>query len=73
MTRIFLFETTHHALWAEQIAQERGLGAQVVPAPVEAKAKCGLAIEALVDDQAALAAALAEAGVPFRLHPENEV
>jgi hypothetical protein len=71
MSRIFLFETTHHALWAEQIAQECGLGAQVVPAPEEAKSKCGLAIEALAEDQSALAAALAEAGVPFRLHPEE--
>ena len=47
------------------------VGAQVVPAPEEAKSKCGLAIEALAEDQSALAAALAEAGVPFRLHPEE--
>ncbi len=67
MSRLFLFDSTHHVLWAEQIAQEHGLAAQVVPAPEAAESKCGLALETLPEDAAALAAALAGAGVAHRL------
>jgi hypothetical protein len=65
-TALFTFDTTHHALWAEQIAVERRLAAQVVPAPADADAKCDLALEVEADDAAALAAALDAAGVLFR-------
>ncbi len=65
---IILFDTTHHALWAEQIAQEHGLAAQVVPAPVGADALCNLALETLPEDFDALTTALSEAGVEFRIH-----
>lgn len=65
---IILFDTTHHALWAEQVARERGLAAQVVPAPVGADALCDLALETLPEDVDALTAALGEAGVEFRLY-----
>jgi hypothetical protein len=41
---IFTFETTHDALWAEEVAQENGLPAEVAPAPPEVDAKCGLSI-----------------------------
>lgn len=66
MTRLFVFDTTHHALWAEQVARDRALAAQVVPAPAAARSKCGLALETLAEDADALATALAEAGVVFR-------
>jgi hypothetical protein len=69
MTRVFLFDSTHHALWAEEIALERGLAVQVIPAPPDAEARCDLALEALPEESEALAAALAAAGVRFRLHP----
>jgi hypothetical protein len=65
MAAIFTFDSTHHALWAEQIAMERGLGAQVVPAPPESNAKCDLALEVLEDDAEPLMAALLDAGVEF--------
>ena len=65
---IFTFETTHHALVAEQVARDRLLGAQVVPAPAGARAGCDLAVEVLPEDAAALAAGLAEAQVPFSVH-----
>ncbi len=64
---LFTFDTTHHALWAEQIALEQRLGAQVVPAPAAAHAKCGLALECLQEDVAALAGVLEAAGVPYSL------
>jgi hypothetical protein len=65
-TPLLTFDTTHHALWAEQIAIERGLAAQVVPAPPESAAKCDLALEVLAEDLQPLMAALADSGVEFR-------
>ena len=66
---LFLFETTHHALWAEDVARERELPAEVVPAPAAAKAKCGLALRTLPHLRPALAQALDGEGIAFRLYP----
>ena len=66
MTRtVFTFDTTHHALWAEEVARERGVPAEVIPAPPAARARCNLALETLPEDVDAMAAALDEEGVPF--------
>lgn len=65
--RVLVFETTHHALWAEEVARELRLGAQVVPAPAASRAGCDLAIEALDEDLAALLAALRERAIVFRV------
>lgn len=65
---VLTFETTHHALWAEEIAQALGLGAVVIPAPPEAQARCNLALEVLPEDAEALAAALQREGVPFGVY-----
>ena len=67
MTRLLTFDTTHHALLAEQVAHENGLGAEVTPAPAESGAKCDLAIEYLVEEEDALLAALRAAQVEFRV------
>jgi hypothetical protein len=66
--RLLTFDTTHHALWAEQLALEHGLGVQVVPAPPEAEAKCDLALEYLVEEERALVSVLSEEGVVFRVY-----
>jgi len=66
-TAILTFDTTHHALWAEQIVSELRLGAQVVPAPAAANAKCDLAIECLIEDLSSLQSALRGAGIRFAL------
>lgn len=68
MTRILVFDTTHHALWAEQLAVERRFGAQVIPAPPDAHARCDLALEVLEEDDDALRAVLDEEGVPYRVY-----
>jgi hypothetical protein len=65
--RVLVFDTTHHAMWAEQVAREQGLAAEVIPAPAAAMAKCDLALEFLPSDEAALMAALDRTGVPWRL------
>lgn len=66
--RIFTFHTTHHALWAEEIAAEHGVPAEVIPAPAAAHARCNLALETLPGEVERLAGALAAEGVPFALY-----
>lgn len=61
---VFTFDTTHHALWAEEVAREAGVPAEVVPAPPAARARCNLALETLPDEVDRLGAALNAAGVP---------
>lgn len=64
---VYVFDTTHHALWAEEVARRLALGAQVVPAPAEAKANCDLALEVLAEDAATLEKELRERGVQFAI------
>lgn len=65
--RILVFETTHHALWAEEVAREMRLGVEVVPAPAASHAGCDLAIETLDEDLALLIDALREREISFRV------
>ncbi len=67
MRTVFTFETTHHALWAEEVAGERGIPVEIIPAPPGANAKCNLAIETLPEEIERLAQVLGEEGVPFAL------
>jgi len=69
---VFTFETTHHALWAEEIAQEHDVPAEVIPAPAAARARCNLALQTLPEDVARLGALLHGEGVPFALYPPEE-
>lgn len=55
------------ALWAEEVARDEGIPAEVVPAPAELRARCSLALETLPDRVDVLSRALARAGVDF--HP----
>lgn len=64
--RLYLFDTTNSAMWAEDVALERGIPAEVVPAPPEADAKCGLALRTLAEHAPSLEKALADEGVPFK-------
>ena len=67
--RLFTFDTTHHALWAEEVAGESGIPSELVPAPAAANARCNLALETFPADFAAMRTALREAGVPFAVPP----
>jgi hypothetical protein len=67
---LFTFDTTHHALWAEEIAAERGIACGVLPPPPAAGARCNLALETLPDGVTALARHLEDEGVPYRLYPD---
>lgn len=62
---LFTFDTTHMALWAEEVAQEAGIPAEIVPAPPGTRAKCGLALATLEKFVDPLAEVLDDAGVAF--------
>lgn len=64
----FTFDTTHHALWAEEVANERRIATELVPAPSEANARCNLALITLDEEIGTLALALDEESVPYRLY-----
>ncbi|MGI9627381.1 MAG: DUF3343 domain-containing protein [Longimicrobiales bacterium] len=66
-TRTFIFETTHHAMWAEDVARDQSIPAEVVPAPPEADAKCGLALRTLEGHADNLATALDKEGIVYKL------
>ena len=65
---VFTFDTTHHALWAEEVAGEAGIPVEVIPAPPAAHARCNLALAALPEDVPRLAGELDAQGVPFGIH-----
>lgn len=62
---LFTFDTTHMALWAEEVARDGGIPAEAVPAPPETRARCGLALETLDRFVEPLSHALTRAGVHF--------
>jgi hypothetical protein len=66
--RTFTFDTTHHALWAEEIAKEDRIPHEIVPSPPEANARCDIAIAILAEDVARMAGLLESSGVSFRIY-----
>lgn len=68
MNRIITFDTSHHALWAEEVAKSAGVAAEVVPAPEQSDAKCGLALEVLPEGLEELLAALDREGITYRVN-----
>ena len=65
MNKLLVFDTTHHALWAEEIAKEKGLTVEVVPAPESSNAKCGMALEVPDGIYEQLQSVLSNEGIPF--------
>jgi hypothetical protein len=70
-TPLFTFDTTHHALWAEEVAVESAIPSELVPAPPAANARCNLALETFPDRFEELRTALRDAGVPFGVHAQE--
>lgn len=66
-TSVFTFETTHHAMWAEDVAREQAIPVEVVPAPPDGGAKCGAALRVASLRSNELAAALRSEGILFRI------
>lgn len=66
MNRIVVFDTTHHALWAEEVARDQGIAVEVVPAPEGVDAKCGMALEVMSASYGDLTKLLEQEGIPFK-------
>lgn len=71
MNKVLVFDTTHHAMWAEEVAREQGVAVDVVPAPEGVDAKCGMALEVLPESLENLQALLTREGIPFKLYGAN--
>ena len=67
--QLILFDTTHHALWSEEVARQREIPAELVSSPAAAKAKCGLALRTTPELLGRLTEALSSEGITFRLFP----
>jgi hypothetical protein len=65
-TAVFTFDTTHHALWAEDVAREKSIPAEVIPAPPETNSKCDLALQVPRDEADSLESAFRDEGIQFR-------
>ncbi len=64
--RTIVFETTHHAMWAEDVAREQAIPVEVVPAPSDGGAKCGVALRTPPDRVDELIDALKQEGILYR-------
>ena len=74
MTRpVLVFDTTHHAIWAEQVAHRAGFAAEIEPAPPGARAKCALALAYLPEEETGLLKALLDAGAPHRRYVPEQI
>jgi hypothetical protein len=67
---VFTFDTSHHALWAEDVARTHAMPVEVIPAPPETGARCGLALQSLASAAKAFEASLVEEGIEFRRWPD---
>lgn len=63
---VFTFDTSHHALWAEEVARERHVPAEVIPAPPDSGSKCDLALRTGRDRAPGLREAFLDEGIVFR-------
>ncbi len=63
---ILTFDTTHMALWAEEVARAASIPVEVIPAPPERHARCNLALALRPVDLGRLTTLLTETGVQFQ-------
>lgn len=70
---LFLFDTTHAAMEAEEAIIDAGFWCDIVPRPPEAKTTlCGLAIEVRAADSADIGRLLEEEGIRYDLFQPEE-
>ena len=63
--RVYLFDTTNLTMWAEEVALEQGIPAEVAPAPPGADDKCGLSLRTPEEHAEELERAMEEAGIDY--------
>jgi hypothetical protein len=64
-TAIITFESTHHAMAAEDILRREAIGLEVVPPPANLSAGCGLALRVRLEDVANVIDALTRRGAVY--------
>lgn len=70
---IFLFDTTHDAMQAEEVIIDGGFWCDMVPRPPDTAATlCGLAIEVQTADRDDVSRLLEEAGINFEIYQPVE-
>lgn len=65
---VYVFDTTTAAMWAEEVAMQRGIPAEVIPAPADSDAKCDLALRTRRKYARSLSRAMDEEGVTYRAY-----
>jgi hypothetical protein len=65
-TSVFTFDTSHHALWAEDVAREMAVPVEVIPAPPQSGSKCDLALRTIRPRADELEQAFQGEGIEFR-------
>ncbi len=63
---LFLFPTTTHVLWAEEVALEKGLPVEIVPAPPGHQDLCGLALRTYSARVTEVESLLEKEEIPFQ-------
>lgn len=66
LSSFYVFPTTTHVIWAEEVALEKGIQVEIVPAPPGLKKVCGLAIRTWAGRAADLETLLEDEGIPFQ-------
>ena len=61
-----IFPSSHHALWAEDVARELDIAVRMGSAPAESKAKCGLALRVEGPQVEELESAFRSEGIEFQ-------
>ncbi|MCK8816736.1 DUF3343 domain-containing protein [Natroniella sulfidigena] len=61
--KLYVFNSTHHALKAEQVLKENGYQLLMVPIPIEITADCGTAIKLEVESEQGVYNLLSEAKI----------
>ena len=64
-TAIVTFDSTHHAMAAEDILREGAIGLEVVPPPANLGAGCGLALRVRLEDVPDVVEALTSRGAAY--------
>lgn len=65
-TTTYTFQTSHHAMWAEEVARELDIPIQVVAAPSNSEAKCGIALQTDPDHAGDLESAFQAEGIQYQ-------
>lgn len=62
---LITFHSTHHALKAEKVLKDSGIGMEVVPVPREFSSNCGIAMSVAWEKQEEVIAILNDNNVPI--------